>query len=59
MFLGLVSKVFPADKVVEEAIKLAEKIGSLSKITVQLAKKAVNACKQNCGLCIAYEVHMC
>lgn len=40
---GLVTKVFPVDKVVEEAIKLAEKIGSHSKIVVQQAKKAVNS----------------
>ena len=41
--IGLVTAVFPADKLVEEAIKTAEKIASNSKILVQLAKEAVNA----------------
>lgn len=40
--VGLVSKVFPAEELVTEAIKTAEKISSLSKIAVQLAKEAVN-----------------
>ncbi|CAF1622200.1 unnamed protein product, partial [Adineta ricciae] len=40
--IGLVSDVFPAEKLVEEAIKIAEKIGNHSKIVVQLAKEAVN-----------------
>ena len=40
--LGLVNKVFPAEDLVDEAIKTAAKISSLSKIAVQIAKEAVN-----------------
>lgn len=40
--MGLVSKVLPADKLMPETIKLAEKIGSNSKIVVALCKEAVN-----------------
>jgi enoyl-CoA hydratase len=43
MVSGLVSKVFPADKLLEEALKLAEKIASHSPLTVRMAKEAVNA----------------
>ncbi|XP_020850324.1 enoyl-CoA hydratase, mitochondrial [Phascolarctos cinereus] len=40
---GLVSKIFPVEKVVEEAIHCAEKIASNSKIVTEMAKESVNA----------------
>ena len=43
--VGLVSKIFPVDQLVDEAIKTAEKISSYSKITTAMCKEAVNACK--------------
>ncbi|XP_050543377.1 enoyl-CoA hydratase, mitochondrial [Daktulosphaira vitifoliae] len=39
---GLVSKVFPPEKLVEEAIKLAEKISENSPLIVSLCKETVN-----------------
>ncbi len=39
---NLVSRVFPADQLVAEAIKIAEKIASLSPVSVSMAKQAVN-----------------
>lgn len=41
--IGIASKVVPADKLLEETIKLAEKISSHSPLTVRLAKDSVNA----------------
>lgn len=41
--IGLVSAIFPVEKLVDEAIKTAEKIGSYSPIVAPLAKEAVNA----------------
>lgn len=41
-FLGLVSKIFEPEKVLPEAIKLAEKISSHSQIIVGLCKESVN-----------------
>jgi enoyl-CoA hydratase/carnithine racemase len=40
---GLVSKVFPPEKVVEEAIKLGNQISKYSKPIVKMAKEAVNS----------------
>lgn len=40
---GLVSKVFPVDQVVDEAIKTAEQIAGFSKLTVGMCKEAVNS----------------
>jgi len=40
---GLVSKVFPPETLVEEAVKTADKIASHSKIIVQICKEATNA----------------
>lgn len=42
---GLVSKIFPVDELVPQSIKTAERICQHSKIIVQMAKEAVNACK--------------
>lgn len=40
--IGLVSKVLPADQLVQAAVSLGEKIGSHSPLIVQLCKEAVN-----------------
>ncbi|XP_030376217.1 probable enoyl-CoA hydratase, mitochondrial [Scaptodrosophila lebanonensis] len=40
--MGLVSKVFPPDQLLAEAIKTAEKIGTHSNLIIQLCKEAVN-----------------
>jgi enoyl-CoA hydratase len=40
--IGLVSKVVPASDLLTEAIKLADKIGTFSPLTLQLCKEAVN-----------------
>jgi len=40
---GLVSKVFPPETLVDEAVKTADKIASHSKIVVQICKEATNA----------------
>ena len=39
---NLVSRVFPADQLLPEALKIAERIASLSPVAVALAKQSVN-----------------
>ncbi|GBB88992.1 hypothetical protein RclHR1_15610003 [Rhizophagus clarus] len=39
---GLVSKVLPVDKVLDEAIKLGQEIASLSQPSIQAAKESIN-----------------
>ncbi|CAG8543811.1 2661_t:CDS:10 [Acaulospora colombiana] len=40
---GLVSRIFPVDKVLEEAIKLGQEIAGLSQPSVQAAKESINS----------------
>mmetsp|Transcript_8480 Transcript_8480/g.24097 ORF Transcript_8480/g.24097 Transcript_8480/m.24097 type:complete len:292 (+) Transcript_8480:52-927(+) len=40
---GLVARIYPADKLVEEALGMARQIASYSKPVVQMAKEAVNS----------------
>ena len=40
---GLVSKIVPVDELVDEAVKLGEKISGMSKVAVAMAKMAINA----------------
>lgn len=40
---GLVSKIYPVDQLVTEAVKCGEKIASNSKLISAMAKEAVNA----------------
>ena len=40
---GLVSKVFPADTLVDEAVQMAHVIASKGRVSVMMAKEAVNA----------------
>jgi enoyl-CoA hydratase len=39
---NLVSRVFPADQLIPEALKIAERIANLSPVAVQFAKQSVN-----------------
>ena len=39
---NLVSRIFPADQLLPEALKIAERIANLSPVAVQFAKQAVN-----------------
>uniref|UniRef100_A0A3P9HAY3 Enoyl-CoA hydratase, mitochondrial n=1 Tax=Oryzias latipes TaxID=8090 RepID=A0A3P9HAY3_ORYLA len=48
---GLVSKVYPVDQLVSEAVKCGEKIASNSKLVSAMAKEAVNAGVRHDRLC--------
>ena len=39
---GLVSKVFPVDKLLDESIRLGQEISSFSQPAIQAAKESVN-----------------
>jgi enoyl-CoA hydratase len=45
--LGIVARVVPAERLMEEALATAEKIASLSKPVIAAAKRAVNAAYEN------------
>lgn len=40
--MGLVAKVYPVDKLLEETVKLGEKIASNSQLITKLCKESVN-----------------
>src|SRR6478672_11664421 len=43
---GLVAKIFPADTLVDEALRIADKIASKGQMSVMMAKEAVNASQE-------------
>lgn len=43
---GLVAKIFSADELVDEAVKIAQTIASKGQISVMMAKEAVNASQE-------------
>lgn len=43
---GLVAKVYPADDLVDEAVKVANKIAGKGRMSVMMAKEAVNASQE-------------
>jgi enoyl-CoA hydratase len=43
---GLVSKVFPPDQLVDQAVKLGDKLSKLSKLAIAIAKEAVNTANE-------------
>lgn len=47
--IGLINAVYPADQVVDQAIKTAEKIANYPRIVTQLAKEAVNTGESHCS----------
>ena len=49
MLLGLVSRVFPAETLVQEALKVAEEISKYSLPVVMMCKEAVNKCTTFCA----------
>ena len=56
---GLVSKVFPEGELVEQAVKLGERIAAFSKISVAMAKEAINASNNlplDQGVCVCVTV---
>lgn len=47
---GLVSKIFPSDTLVEEAVRVGHTIASKSRISVQMIKESINAVDDLSGL---------
>lgn len=43
---GLASKVFPPDQLVDQAVKLGDKLSKLSKLAIAIAKEAVNTANE-------------
>lgn len=57
---GLVSKVFPPEKLVDEAIKLAEKISEHSPLIVTLCKESINyAYESSLSQGLQFEKYLC
>ena len=44
--IGLVSRIFPVNDLIEEAVKIASEVASFSQPTVMMAKEAVNASQE-------------
>lgn len=51
------SKVVPADQLVDEAVKTAGKIASMSQGSVQMAKELINKCKYTFYALYGCEAH--